>query len=189
MTGFARSWAGEVLARPPLIAPARQYTWPMAIVGEEDALARGALQVLVRPAVGGQYLLTCALGFTDPALPSGLFGCPNPDELCAVAGGYAYLADAATPEACTLLPLKPVVSVHPVVEAGLLLFVGFHAVLAWGVDGLAWESGRLSWEGVRLGAVEDGVLHGLGWEMLSDRELPFALDLRTGEHTGGGYLR
>lgn len=189
MTEFARDWTAEVLAAPPLIAPARQYVWPMLIAGEEDALARGALQLMVRPAGGGAYLLTCALGFKDPSMPTGVFACPRVGEICAVAGGYGYLAPAARPEECTLLAMKPVVRVVPVVAAGLLLFVGFQTILAWGVDGLAWETGRLSWEGVRVTSFADAEVRGFGWDLMTDKEVEFVVDLRTGEHTGGGWKR
>jgi len=96
--GFAQDWSVEVLKTAPLIAPARQFIYPQQIAGEEDALARGALQLMVRPASGGMFLATCALGFTNPAMPTGVFTCPNPREMCAVAGGYAYLIDTEQPE-------------------------------------------------------------------------------------------
>ena len=185
--GFARAWTAEVLQRPPLIAPARQYVWPLRVAGEEEALARGALQLVVRPREGGPYLLTCALGFKDPAMPTGLYGCPNAEELCAVAGGYAYVADARTPELCTQVGLRPVVEVRVAPKARLLLFVGFHSIVAWSVKGLAWETARLSWEGIRVEAVEDEELRGWGWDLRLDRELEFAVDLRTGTHTGGAF--
>ena len=133
-----------------MIAPARQFTYPLQIAGEEDALARGALQLMVRPAAGGVFLATCALGFVDPSMPSGVFACPNPDEMCAVAGGYAYVIDTSRPERRTHISLKPVVEVKVLEEARLLLFVGFHSIVAWGEQGLAWETERLSWEGVRI---------------------------------------
>jgi len=63
---------------------------------------------------------------------------------------------------------------------GLLLFVGHHSILAWGSSGQAWESAKLSDEGVTIAGIDGGVLRGKGWEMMSDREKPFALDLRTG---------
>ena len=185
--GFARAWTAEVLHRPPLIAPVRQYVWPLQVTGEEEALARGALQLAVRPREGGAYLLTCALGFSDPGMPTGLYGCPNPEELCAVAGGYAYVADARTPERCTQVGLRPVVEVRVLREARLLLFVGFHSMVAWGVAGLAWETARLSWEGIRLDGVEEGEMRGWGWDLMSDRELAFAVDLGSGKHTGGAF--
>jgi len=184
---FARAWTAEILAAAPLIAPAQQYVWPMRIEGEEDALARGALRVMVRPDGGGSYLLTCALGFRDPSMPTGVFGCPDAAEICAVAGGYAYLAKASEPERCTLLGMKPVTAVYPAAAAGLLLFVGFQTILAWGRDGVAWETGRLSWEGVKVTEVSGDEVVGLGWDLRGDVEVEFRVELRTGKHTGGGF--
>jgi hypothetical protein len=180
------NWRARVLAAPPMIAPARQFTYPLQIAGEEDALARGALQLLVHPAAGGTFLATCALGFKSPSMPTGIFACPNPRELCAVAGGYAYLIDTAHPERCTHLSLRPVVEVLALSEHRLVVFAGFHNLAAWGATGLAWESARLSWEGIRLGEIEGDALRGFGWNMPTDKDIPFTLDLRTGDHTGGG---
>ena len=184
---FSHDWKAEVLKTAPLIAPARQYTYPQQIAGEEDALARGALQLLVHPATGGTFLATCALGFTNPAMPTGVFACPNPQEMCAVAGGYAYVIDTREPDHCTHIQLKPVTEVRVLPEHNLLLFVGFHSITAWGRTGLAWESARLSWEGVRITSIEENTLHGTGWNLPTDKEVPFSLDLLTGHHQGGGF--
>jgi hypothetical protein len=186
---FAQDWTAEILAKPPLIAPARQFIYPQQIAGEEDALARGALQLLVRPATEGIFLATCALGFTDPTMPTGVFACPNPRQMCAVAGGYAYVVDTARPDHCMHIAMKPVVEVRPLTSHALLLFVGFHSIMAWGRKGLAWESARLSWEGVRIVDVAGDVLHGTGWNLLTDREVVFSLDLLTGLHQGGGFAQ
>ena len=174
-----------MLDRPPMIAPARQFTYPRQIAGEEDALARGALLLMVRPAAGGSFLATCALGFTSASVPTGVFPCPNPREMCAVAGGYAYLVDTAAPERCTHLQLKPVVEVLTSETRGLLLFVGFHTIVAWGAEGLAWQTAKLSWEGVRVAEVTEDELLGFGWDLRTDREVEFRVDLRSGEHRGG----
>jgi hypothetical protein len=188
---FSHNWRAEVLAKAPLIAPARQFTYPRQVAGEEDALARGGLQLLVHPAgaecTGGTFLATCALGFKDPAMPTGVFACPNPSELCAVAGGYAYVLDTAAPERSTHIPLKPVAEVLPLAAQGLLVFVGFHAMVAWGREGLAWETARLSWEGIRITGAEGNELRGFGWNLMTDKEVEFTIDLRTGAHTGGGF--
>jgi hypothetical protein len=184
---FPHDWSAEVLKSPPMIAPVRQFIYPQQIAGEEDALARGALQLMVKPVSGGMFLATCALGFTDPAMPTGVFACPNPQEMCAVAGGYAYVIDTGQPEHCTHIALKPVVEVRMLVAQDLLLFVGFHSIVAWGRNGVVWESARLSWEGIRITTIEDDVLHGTGWNLLTDREVAFSLDLHTGQHRGGGF--
>ena len=184
---FPHTWSVEVLQSAPLIAPARQFTYPQQIAGEEDALARGALQLLIHPPTGGNFLATCALGFTDKSMPTGVFSCPNAYQLCAVAGGYAYIIDTLHPEHSTHIALKPVTEIRPLPANNLILFTGFHSIVAWGVQGQAWESARLSWEGVRITKVLENTLHGTGWNLLTDKEVPFALDLLTGQHQGGGF--
>lgn len=187
---FPHTWKAQRLAGRPLIAPARHITLPRPVPGEEETLARGALELLVTPAGQPQFLATCALGFADPTLPTGVWSCPQPDTLCAVAGGYAYLVPTASPDpqrSAIHLPLRPVTAVLAAVSAGLLLFAGFHGVVAWGLDGIAWQSARLSWEGLTGLEVDGFALTGRGWDMLSDRELSFTLDLRTGSHTGGAF--
>lgn len=184
---FPQNWSAEILKAPPLISPARRFTYPKQIAGEEDALARGALQLIVKPATGVPFLATCALGFTDPTMPTGVFACPNPQEICAAAGGYAYVIDTARPKLCTHLSLKPVVEIRASVEHALLLFVGFHSIVAWGQNGIVWESARLSWEGIRITDIKVDSLNGFGWNLLTDKEENFSLNLTTGQHQGGGF--
>jgi hypothetical protein len=175
---FPCRWQAEILAARPLILPSRHVIYPR----QAEEIERGALEVLIRPEVAGAdpFLATCALGFNDPAVPTGLWSAPNPGELCAVAGGYAYLIDTTDPERFTFIPLRPVLEVRPLPADGLLLFAGHHVLLAWGGNGLAWQSKRLSSEGLTVTGIEPGILHGIGWDLLTDKEIPFSLDLRTG---------
>lgn len=142
---------------------------------------------MVKPASGGSFLATCALGFRAPTALTGIWSCPRPDDILAIAGGYAYLADTLAPDRPLHLPLRPVTQVLPAPEANLLLLVGFHNIAAIGANGLLWETGRLTWEGLTLSGIRDNQLHGLGWDMRTDRELPFTVDLATGAHTGGAF--
>ena len=169
----------EMLLARPAILPARHFVYPASA----DEVERGALEVLVRPA--GQnaqpFLATCALGFNDPAVPTGLWSAPNPVEICAVSGGYAYLIDTTAPENFTMIAL-------PSCASGARRHGGQAAALcrasvgdlAWGAGGQVWESKKLSDEGFIVTAVERGLLRGRGWDLLSDEETPFAIDLATG---------
>jgi hypothetical protein len=176
---FPQRWRAEVLTARPLILPPRHFVYPR----DAEEVERGALEVLVRPeAQGAQpFLATCALGFRDPVVPTGMWSCPNADELCAVSGGYAYVIDTTAPERFTMIAYRPVLEVRAVVEAGLLLFVGHRSMLAWGGQGQAWETEKLSDEGVTITASEGGVLRGRGWSMLTDKETEFAVELRNGK--------
>jgi len=187
LDAFPHTWTASILTAPPLIAPARQFIYPQRVPGEDDALARGAMLLNVKPASGGTFLATCALGFRDPSLPTGIFSCPRADDLFAVAGGYAYLIDTLAPESCLHIPLRPVTQVLLAPDAGLILLAGFHTVAALDANGLRWETARLSWEGVTLTEVHDAKLHGKGWNMHTNREVTFTVDLATGTHEGGGF--
>ncbi len=175
--GFPHRWEATVLAGRPLILPRRRYVYPR----EAEEVERGALELLVKAGDGAEpFLATCALGFADPLAPTGVWSSPAPDELCAVAGGYAYLIDTCNPSRWQQVPYRPVLRVVSCAEPALLLFVGSRSVLAHGAQGRAWESPRLSDEGVTVGSIAGGLLHGKGWDLRSDREVPFVLDLRTG---------
>lgn len=175
---FQHNWEAELLAARPLILPPRHFTYPR----EAEEVERGALEVMVRPAArdAQPFLATCALGFRDAAVPTGIWAAPRPEEICAVSGGYAYVIDTQAPERFTMIAYRPVLEVRAAEEEGLLLFVGHHSILAWGREGQAWESEKLSDEGVTIGEIEGGVLRGVGWELVSDAEKPFAVDLRGG---------
>ncbi len=174
---FPHRWQSEVLAARPLILPTRHFVYPL----DTEEVERGALEVLIRPSESElPFLATCALGFRDAIVPTGLWSCPNANEICAVSGGYAYMIDTAAPERFSMIAYRPVLDVRPLAAQGLLLFSGHHSLLAWGAAGLAWQSEKLSDEGVTITAIEEGQLHGLGWNMIADKETPFTLDLRTG---------
>jgi hypothetical protein len=175
---FPHTWQVEILQARPVILPARHFVYPR----EVEEIERGALEMVVRPDELGStpFLATCALGFRDPAVPTGIWSAPNPREMCAVSGGYAYIIDTAAPEHFTMLSYRPVLQVHPIVNQGLLLFVGHRSIFAWGKEGEAWETVKLSDEGVTVTGIEGRVLRGLGWNMMTDKETPFALDLQAG---------
>jgi hypothetical protein len=175
---FPHLWQAEVLRARPLILPPRHFIYPQAA----EEVERGALELLIRSdAPDAQpFLATCALGFRDLAAPTGLWSTPKPEELCAVAGGYAYLIDTTSPDRFIMIPYRPVLEIRPLVQEGLLLFVGHHSILAWGRGGMAWESAKLSDEGITIVGIDGGVLRGTGWVLKTDREEPFTLDLRSG---------
>jgi hypothetical protein len=187
---FAHDWQAVILERPLLVFHGQQYIYPQA-VRKLDAVEVGevgldALQILLcaRPEATTD-MATFALGFAESSLPHGVWSCPNPKQLCAVAGGYAYLVQPGQPSQCTQIPYRPVVSIHPAVEQNLLIFASFHKLWALGPNGQVWETARLSWEGLRVTGIAGQKLEGFGWDMMADSEVAFTVDLTTGNHIGG----
>ena len=180
--GFPHEWQVEILPARPAILPARHFVYPR----DAEEVERGALEVLVRPdaPLVAPFLATCALGFRDPAVPTGIWSTPNPSEMCAVSGGYAYVIDTAAPERFTMLPCRPVLEVHALAMQSLLLFVDHRTIFAWGAHGEAWRTAKLSDEGVKVSSIEGRLLRGLGWNLMTDKETPFVLDLQNGALIG-----
>ncbi len=176
---FPHEWQATILERRPLIAPARHYVYPR----EVEEIERGALELLIRPRPNDpEFLATFALGFADPAVPTGVWACPNPQWLCAVAGGYAYLVNTADPAQWEMVEYRPVLTVTPILSQQLLLFSGHQSLMAYGSEGKVWETLRLSWEGIKILEVRESSLIGLGWDLMTDQEFKFEVDLRNGEH-------
>lgn len=174
---FRHSWRAEILPGRPPILPVHCYAYPR----QAEEMERGALEVMVQPACKARFLATFALGFSDRAAPTGVWSCPNPNELCAVSGGYAYIVNTLEPTTFTHIAFRPVFQPLPLPERNLLVFAGHQALLGWGPSGQAWQTRRLSSEGIRVTDIHGDKLHGFGWDLLRDCEVPFIVNLRTGE--------
>lgn len=182
-----KGWRARVLTRPPLIAPARQFTFPFLVPGEEEALARGALWLEAEVDGSGTWLAQCALGFTGSDVAHGLWSLPGGEGLLACAGGYAYAIQAAAPERTALLPPRPAVGILALPNRTVL--VEHHGISVREASGEVWKTARLSWEGVTVLSADDETVRGTGWDMMDDAELPFTVDLCSRTTEGGGYVR
>ncbi len=185
---FPHTWTAQILSARPQILPPRHFVYPR----EAEEVERGALEVLIKPIKPRDadhdserseqpFLATCALGFRDPAVPTGIWSTPAPETICAVSGGYAYMIDTTAPDRFVMIAYRPVMEIRAAPAEQVLLFAGHHSILAWGSRGEAWQAGKLSDEGVTITAIRGGKLHGVGWEMMSDRETPFTLDVHSGQ--------
>jgi len=88
------------------------------------------------------------IGFRDPAVPP-LWSTPNPDEICAVSGGYAYIIDTTSPERFTMIEYRPVLQLLPV-PARTCSSSSAITPSSRGRRRPAWQSEKLSDEGVTL---------------------------------------
>jgi hypothetical protein len=179
---FAREYEIKVLESAPPVHPVEKlYHYPV----ELDEADRSGVYVRVAPAAGTPWFGFFASGFDSPQVMNAVCSCPDPGTLCVVAGGYAYVVSARRPAEWCRVEQRPVLELRTVTDQQLILFEGFTSISALGAEGIAWNSERLSWEGLRISGIRGHVLHGFGWDALTDKEIAFELDLRTGKHTGG----
>jgi len=179
---FPMNYEVRKLESAPLLHPVEKlYQYP-AEIEEGD---RSGTYLRVVPKTGPAWVGFFALGFDSNQVVSAVCSCPDPDMLCAVAGGYAYVVKSTDPTQWFRIEQRPVVELRALHELQLLLFTGFTTITALGRSGLAWTTKRLSWEGVTISEISGEKLQGLGWDAIADKEIPFVVDLTTGQHTGG----
>jgi hypothetical protein len=102
-----------------------------------------------------------------------------------IAGGEIYEVDPRRRE-----PVDPtnccVTDILTVSELNCLIFVRNHtSLMRWDATGMRWDTGRISGDGFSNLRVEGGRVLGEAWTAPSDEWLPFAVDLDTGDASGG----
>jgi hypothetical protein len=181
---FPRNYEVAVLeAAPPVHPIEKLHHYPVEL--EEGDRAGAYVRVVPKQAAASPWYGFFAQGFESDQVVNAVCSCPDPDSVCVVAGGYAYIVAATDPVRWFRVEQRPVIDLRADLESGLLLFSGFTSITALGREGLRWTTGKLSWEGIEITGVAGGKLHGRGWDAMSDKEVPFELDLATGQHTGG----
>jgi hypothetical protein len=179
---FPRSYEFKVLESYPLVNPAEEFHQFPTRLEEGD---RTGIYLRVMPPGAAPWVGFFAQGFASDQVANGIYSCPAPQSICVAASGYAYLVDAVNPQNWLQIEQRPVVEVRPIPALKLLLLIGFTTITALGTDGQLWTTERLSWEGLSIRDVQGTVLHGMGWDLMADKEVPFELDLLTGISKGG----
>jgi hypothetical protein len=179
---FPHNYEIKVLESPPPVHPVEKlYHYPVEL--EEGD--RSGLYVRVAPNVGPAWFGFFAAGFDSPHVMNAVCSSPDPDSVCVIAGGYAYVVNSSKPGQWHRIEQRPVVELRTVTDQRLILFAGFTSITALGPNGVLWTTQRLSWEGIQITRIDGEVLHGYGWDARSDKEVPFEVNLRSGQHTGG----
>ncbi|HEV3038609.1 MAG TPA: hypothetical protein VHA33_12615 [Candidatus Angelobacter sp.] len=179
---FPRNYEAKILESYSLLNPLEKLHHFPAMLEEGD---RSGIYARVTAHHGISWIGFFAMGFESEHVARGLYSCPDPNSLCVVVGGYAYVINALHPEEWMQLEQRPVMDVRPIPESKLLLFIGATTISAVGESGQQWTTGRLSWEGITVSEIDQHRLRGAGWDALKDQEVPFEVDLITGHHTGG----
>ncbi|HEX7284634.1 MAG TPA: hypothetical protein VF532_00540 [Candidatus Angelobacter sp.] len=179
---FPKNYEARVLESEPPVHPVEKlYHYPVEL--EEGD--RSGVYVRVVPQQGPAWAGFFAQGFDSSQVLSAVCSCPDADSVCVIAGGYAYVVKANDPARWFRINQQPVAELRVLTRQDLALFAGFTTITALGREGVAWTTERLSWEGLRLGGTVGDTLRGMAWDAISDKEVPFEVDLKTGKHSGG----
>lgn len=156
--------------------------------GATAAGGRDGLNVRVIPHRGEEWIGTFAAGGFGPKAVTEVCSTPNLNKLCVIAEGQGYIVDVEHPECCDSVPIFPVLALRRSTKHRLLIFANHTELLAVGDDGVAWRTTRLSWGSMKLTSMSEDELFGVFWDIRSESEQSFTVNLGNGTHTGGANV-
>lgn len=145
----------------------------------EDFESRWGAPTLLRVTSGSgtESILMFAAGGLGGV--SAVVGCPNPDHVCVVVAGLAYLVDTGGPERGAVVIRNDAQELVPLPDESLLLLAGFTDIVAVGVNGMTWRSPRLVLDCLAVGYARAGRIFGHGEG--TSGGVDFAIDAATGQ--------
>ena len=126
---FPRNYDIAVLEGAPPVHPIEKlHHYPVEL--EEGDRAGAYVRVVPRQTAATPWYAFFAQGFDSDQVINVVSSCPDPDSVCVVAGGYAYVVQVTNPARWFRVEQRPVVDLRADPESGLLLFAGFTTISA-----------------------------------------------------------
>lgn len=140
------------------------------------------LWLKVRAAGGREWIGVFKFGFESPSALCRVVSSPDPNRVCVISSGAAYVVKADEPEVWEEIPIIPVLDVRWIPEHGLLVFSDCDSLAAYGSRGLAWHSPRVCYDELKIARVTSETIEGTGYDPTNSitHESRFAVDLKTG---------
>jgi len=179
---FGHAYEVEALGSAEL---ARDKERRIHFSGVTDIADRRPYAVHVAPWEGRPWIGMFNRYSESPDAVTGCFSYPDPNTLCVISGGQAYIVDVIDPTDWAAVGAVPVVSVHDLPERKLIFFVDYTNITAYDETGFRWRTKRLSYDGVAVVTIDSRFLRGLGWSAPDGEHVEFLVDVDTGQHEGG----
>jgi hypothetical protein len=131
---------------------------------------------------GKTWIGVFKFGYKSPPAFSRVLSSPDPERVCVVSDGAAYIVNSEEPDVWEQVPVFPVLDVRPLLEQEWLLFSDFIRLATYGSRKPGWRSSRVCWDFLKIADVTSNTIEGTGYDPTNSvtHESRFAVDLRTG---------
>lgn len=161
---------------PPYGNPAEQFSWS----GEGEY--REGLVVEFKPKGLPDWIGNFQRGGTNQDY---IVEHPNSDYCFVIAGGNGYVVDMNNRKLIEKFGeiLKGFIVTEKKSE---VIHNNSTDLIAYGAQGQLWQTKRLAWDGIRNMKLQDQYIYGEALDV-DDHWVPFRVNLKTGESTGGAF--
>jgi len=117
---------------------------------------------------------------SSPSALSRVISTPDPEVLCVVSRGAAYIVRPSEPKAWQHVRVHPIIDVRVLQNHQMLLLADFTKLTALGKAGVIWESSSLCGDNLKIVRVTSGAVEGIGYDPARSGETSFVVDIMTG---------
>ncbi len=152
----------------------------------QNASGQDGLIVTISPHSYQRWLGIFSFGQMDSRAATSISTSPLADHLCVVAKGNGYIVNVEEPGMYEIVKSNPILQVISILKRKLMVFMDYTTFIAHGVNGFIWETERLSWSGgIKIVKVTDDLIFCQTWDIRSEENISFAVDLENGERIAG----
>src|SRR6476469_7399582 len=120
------------------------------------------LWIKIRAARGTPWIGVFAFGYSSPPAFSRVVSTLDPNRVCVISNGAAYIVKADEAETWEEVPVIPVLDMRLLPEHQLLVFSDFNRLTAYGSNGFVWRSPRVCWDELKIIRVTHDTIEGTG---------------------------
>ena len=141
-------------------------------------LSTSWLALLISPTDAPEWIGRFAIWYNVPPAINGVYSTPDPDRICVVGAGQAYIIDVRKPNNFARVRCFPINSVAQSPATSRLVFADFTDLEAWDANDMVWESGRVALDELEIIGTSGQQLLCRGWDV--DYHFEFDVDLIDG---------
>jgi hypothetical protein len=138
------------------------------------------LWLKIRSRDGEPWVGVFAFAYSSPTAVSRVISTPDPEALCVVSRGAAYIVRPDRPNAWQQMRVRPFIDARPLPEHRMLRLADFTKLIAWGNGGVLWESSSLCGDDLRIVRVKSEAGEGIGYDPATAGDSRFLVDIKTG---------
>lgn len=153
-----------------------------------DASKKGGkdgLMIKIIPKNGSSWVGIFAFGIISQKGSTGFYTTPDPDKLCVVSNGMGYFVNVNNPQYCETIDATPIMDIRIIADKNILVFADYTQLIAYDEFNIKWKTKRLAWDGFQITEVSDDYIQGKYYDIRSEKEEYFKVNLNNGNNSGG----
>tara|TARA_R110002020_G_scaffold466285_2_gene688736 strand:- start:1825 stop:2379 length:555 start_codon:yes stop_codon:yes gene_type:complete len=141
--------------------------------------------VQINPEHGETWIGIFAFGNVSKNGALGVYTTPHSNKLCVVANGAGYIVSSDNPEKWEEIKSIPIIDARISKAQNLLIFADYTGLIAYNDNGVKWKTRRLAWDNLKIIELSDDYIKGEYFDIRSDRDEFFEVNLVSGISKGG----